>query len=53
MRFDDTVYNLLGTQLIGLTDARELVLDAATYGGRSNSSIELPGVLVSGLRLTL
>ena len=53
MRFDDSVYNLLGTQLIGLTDERELILDAGTYGGRSNCSIELPGVLVSQLRLTL
>ncbi len=53
MRFDDSVYNLLGAQLIGLTRERELILDAGTYGGRSNSSIELPGVLVAELRLTL
>lgn len=53
MRFDDSVYKLLGTQLIGLTKERELILDAGTYGGRSNSSAELPGVLVSALRLTL
>ncbi len=53
MRFDDTVYDLLGTNLLGLTESRELILDAGTYGQRSNSSIELPGVLVKALRLTL
>ena len=53
MRFDDSVYNLLGSRLLGLTRERELILDSSTYGQRSNSSIELPGVLVSELRLTL
>jgi predicted Zn-dependent protease len=53
MRFDDSVYNLLGTNLLGLTEERELILDASSYGQRSNSSIELPGVLVKELRLTL
>lgn len=53
MRFDDSVYNLLGTNLIGLTEERELILDSSTYGQRSNGSIELPGVLVNDLRLTL
>jgi hypothetical protein len=53
MRFDDTVYDLLGTNLLGLTEGRELILDAGTYGRRSNRSIELPGILVKALRLTL
>jgi predicted Zn-dependent protease len=53
MRFDDSVYDLLGTSLLGLTRERELILDAGTYGQRSNRSIELPGVLVRALRLTL
>jgi predicted Zn-dependent protease len=53
MRFDDNVYNLLGTNLLDLTAERDLILDASTYGQRSNSSMELPGVLVSKLQLTL
>jgi predicted Zn-dependent protease len=53
MRFDDSVYNLFGDKLVGLTAERELILDSSTYGQRSNHSIELPGLLVSGLRLTL
>jgi predicted Zn-dependent protease len=53
MRFDDSIYNLFGSRLLGLTRERDLILNPGTYGGRSNHSIELPGVLVSGLRLTL
>ena len=53
MRFDDSVYDILGTNLLGLTEERELILDAGSYGQRSNRSIELPGVLVKALRLTL
>lgn len=53
MRFDDSVYDLLGTNLLGLTEDRELILDSTSYGQRSNRSIELPGVLVKALRLTL
>ncbi len=53
MRFDDSIYNLFGTNLLGLTKEREMILDPGTYGQRSNHSIELPGVLVSALRLTL
>ena len=53
MRFDDSVYDILGTNLVGLTEERGLILDAGSYGQRSNRSIELPGVLVKALRLTL
>ena len=53
MRFDDSLYNLFGTNLVGLTQQREMILNPGTYGGRSNYSIELPGLLVSALRLTL
>lgn len=53
MRFDDSVYSLLGSHLLELTEERDLILDSSTYGQRSNSSMELPGVLVNQLRLTL
>jgi len=53
MRFDDSVYDLLGSNLLGLTRERELILDASSYGQRSNSSIELPGLLLKALHLTL
>lgn len=53
MRFDDNIYDLFGTNLLGLTKKRELLLDASSYGQRSNSSIELPGALVKDMRFTL
>ncbi|AIG03502.1 protein TldE [Pseudomonas fluorescens] len=53
MRFDDSVYQLLGSQLEALTAERELLLSASTYGGRNTSSNLLPGALVKRLTLTL
>jgi len=53
MRFDDTLYRMLGEKLIDLTRERELLLDPSTYGERSTASSRLPGVLMSGLRFTL
>lgn len=37
MRFDDSVYDLLGSNLLGLSKERELILDASSYGQRSNN----------------
>ena len=53
MRFDDSLYNLLGSQLEALTCERELILSTSTYGQRSTGSSHLPGALVKGLTLTL
>jgi predicted Zn-dependent protease len=53
MRFDDSLYRLLGDHLEGLTRERELILDSETYGGRSTDSFHLPGALVGEMRLTL
>jgi predicted Zn-dependent protease len=53
MRFDDNVYDLLGTNLLGLTRERDFIFDASSYGQRSNGSIELPGALVKDMRFTL
>ena len=53
MRFDDSLYHILGDRLEGLTRERELMLSADTYGGRSSDSCLLPGALVDGLTLTL
>ena len=53
MRFDDSVYSLLGSQLEALTAERELLLSASTYGQRNTSSNLLPGALVKRLTLTL
>ena len=53
MRFDDSLYRMLGTRLEGLTKQREFVLDADTYERRSTASTRLPGALVESLALTL
>jgi predicted Zn-dependent protease len=53
MRFDDTLYRMMGEGLVGLTEERELIMDASTYGGRSTSSARLPGALVEDFVLTL
>ncbi|MGH8449958.1 TldD/PmbA family protein [Pseudomonas sp.] len=53
MRFDDSVYNLLGSQLEALTTDRELLLSPSTYDQRNTASNLLPGALVKRLTLTL
>ena len=53
MRFDDSVYRLLGENLIDLTAEREMLLDPSTYDARSTSSARLPGILLKALRFTL
>ena len=53
MRFDDSVYSLLGSQLEALTAERELLLSTSTYGQRQTGLSHLPGALVKRLTLTL
>ena len=53
MRFDDSIYRMLGENLVDLTRERELLLDPSTYGERSTSSARLPGALLGRLRFTL
>jgi predicted Zn-dependent protease len=53
MRFDDSIYRMLGRNLVDLTRGRELLLDTGTYGERSTGSMRLPGALLGALRLTL
>ncbi len=53
MRFDDSLYNLLGGELEDLTQEREMILSTSTYGQRSTGSSHLPGALVKALTLTL
>ncbi len=53
MRFDDSIYRILGENLLDLTRDRELLLDPSTYESRSTSSARLPGALLKSLRFTL
>ena len=53
MRFDETIYRLLGDKLVDLTSEREMILDPGSYFQRSTDSARLPGVLVDDFTLTL
>jgi predicted Zn-dependent protease len=53
MRFDDSVYSMLGENLVGLTANRELLIDSGTYEERSTSSARLPGAIINNFKMTL
>jgi predicted Zn-dependent protease len=53
LRFDDTIYNMLGQRLAALTAEPEFIFDNATYSQRSSASVRLPGVLLDGMKFTL
>jgi predicted Zn-dependent protease len=53
MRFDVSLYHLLGDGLLGLTRERELLTETGTYEQRSTASALLPGALVADFPLTL
>jgi predicted Zn-dependent protease len=53
LRFDDTLYRMLGENLIDLTRSRELMPSTSTYDERSTASANLPGALLAAMRFTL
>ncbi|MBH1989382.1 MAG: hypothetical protein I8H75_01535 [Myxococcaceae bacterium] len=53
MRFDDCLYDLLGSNLLAFTQERDFILDAQTYEQRSTASAHMPGALVQDFHLTL
>jgi len=53
LRFDDTLYRMLGDNLEALTAERELMLSSTTYGARMLTSATLPGAVVSEMNFTL
>ena len=53
MRFDDSLYRMLGDSLTGLTETREFIADSSTYKSRMTSSMRVPGAFVDGFLLTL
>lgn len=53
MRFDETVYNALGTNLLALTQRRDFLPSGETYGRRSVSSSRMPGALIRDFHFTL
>jgi len=53
MRFDDSVFRLLGGELVGLTRETELLMSSDTYRQRNVASMRLPGAVVREMAFTL
>ncbi|MCB9555891.1 MAG: hypothetical protein H6707_07295 [Deltaproteobacteria bacterium] len=53
MRFDDSLYRMLGENLVALSETAELLADSESYGMRSLRTIETPGALLGAFELTL
>ena len=53
MRFDDSLFRILGDKLLGLTRERELLIDNSSYGERGTDCARLPGALVKDLLFVL
>ena len=53
MRFDETVYNIFGDKLMGLTNNKQLLIDSSTYEERSTHSSTIPGAIVEDFKMTL
>ncbi|MGH7820945.1 MAG: metallopeptidase TldD-related protein [Candidatus Binatia bacterium] len=53
MRFDESIYRMLGENLRGLTRERTRLFEPGTYDRRSTDAALLPGALVDDFRLTL
>jgi len=53
MRWDDTLYRMLGDNLEALTDRPHWILDTRTYGHRSVQTSRVPGALLRKMAFTL
>jgi len=53
MRFDDSIYNMLGEQLEGVTSTALVNPDVGTYDGRELNATICPGILLKSFSLTL
>lgn len=53
MRFDDSLYRLLGSELERIGAQPELLLNDWTWGERATGGMKLPGLLVRSFELTL
>ena len=53
MRWDESLYNMFGANLIALTKERKLFAETGTYDGRVVGGSLLPGILVKDFNCTL
>lgn len=53
MRWDDSLFRMIGTQLEALTEKPEWILNNSTYDHRSVQTSRVPGALLAGMAFTL
>ncbi len=53
MRFDVSLYDIFGSQLMELTQDQEIIVNDLTYSSRGLGGKKLPGALIDGFKLTL
>jgi predicted Zn-dependent protease len=53
LRFDVSLYDLLGSDLEGLTRQTQYIPEVSTYSSRHLGGVQLPGLLVSRMNFTL
>ena len=53
MRFDDSLFRMLGESLVDFTREREWIVNSGTYVQRSIETSRVPGTLLSALNFTL
>lgn len=53
LRFDDTLFNVFGDQLVGLTKNQQIFTSTATYGKREKGGMKVPGALLNQFNFTL
>lgn len=53
MRFDESIFKMLGENFAGATKERERLMSTSTYGERATDSTLLPGIIVNDFSFTL
>lgn len=53
IRFDDTLYNLFGRELVDLTEQQRTFINTSTYQKRALGGMKVPGILLNKMNFTL
>lgn len=53
LRFDDTLYNLFGSELVELSERASTFVSTSTYQKRTLGGIKVPGILLNKMSFTL
>lgn len=53
LRFDDSLYHLLGDGLVDITDFTEIIPATGSYGERDVGGSKVPGMLIKNFKFTL